>query len=133
MKVSVYYEEVSNYVEKHYLVRPSIKQVDDKTLSIEYTPHKFIPAICVSVRIEALRKDVICMSYECSKAISLLISGAIAHIEENIPKGIEIDTDSKRINVYPENVTELKNVLAYLSLSGVHISESGMEITLDMN
>lgn len=27
MKVSVYYEEVSNYVEKHYLVRPSIKQV----------------------------------------------------------------------------------------------------------
>ena len=54
MKVSVYYEEVSNYVEKHYLVRPSIKQVDDKTLSIEYTPHKFIPAI----RIEAMRKDV---------------------------------------------------------------------------
>ena len=133
MKVSVYYEEVSNYVEKHYLVRPSIKQVDDKTLSIEYTPHKFIPAICVSVRIEAMRKDVICMSYECSKAISLLISGAIAHIEEKIPKGIEIDIDNKRINVYPENVTELKNVLAYLSLSGVHISESGMEITLDMN
>ena len=33
MKVAVYYEEVSNYVEKHYLVRPSIKQVDDKTLS----------------------------------------------------------------------------------------------------
>ena len=33
MKVSVYYEEVSNYVEKHYLVRPSIKQVDDKTVS----------------------------------------------------------------------------------------------------
>lgn len=51
MKVSVYYEEVSNYVEKHYLVRPSIKQVDDKTLSIEYTPHKFIPAISVAVRI----------------------------------------------------------------------------------
>lgn len=34
MKVSVYYEEVSNYVVKRYLVRPSIKQVDDKTLSI---------------------------------------------------------------------------------------------------
>ena len=133
MKVSVYYEEVSNYVEKHYLVRPSIKQVDDKTLSIEYTPHKFIPTISVAVRIEAMRKDVICMSYECSKAISLLISGAIAHIEENIPKGIEIDIDNKRINVYPENVTELKNFLAYLSLSGVHFSESGMEITLDMN
>ena len=65
MKVSVYYEEVSNYVEKHYLVRPSIKQVDDKTLSIKYTPHKFIPAISVAVRIEAMRKDVICMSYEC--------------------------------------------------------------------
>ena len=56
MKVSVYYEEVSNYVEKHYLVRPSIKQVDDKTLSIEYTPHKFIPTISVAVRIEAMRK-----------------------------------------------------------------------------
>ena len=98
MKVSVYYEEVSNYVEKHYLVRPSIKQVDDKTLSIEYTPHKFIPAISVAVRIEAMRKDVICMSYECSKAMSLLISGAIAHIEKQIPQGIEIDTDSKRIN-----------------------------------
>ena len=37
------------------------------------------------------------------------------------------------VNVYPENVTELKDVLAYLSLSGVHFSESGMEITLDMN
>ena len=65
--------------------------------------------------------------------MNLLISGAVTHIERQIPQGIEIDTDSKRINVYPENVTELKNVLAYLSLSGVHFSESGMEITLDMN
>ena len=89
MKVSVYYEEVSNYVEKHYLVRPSIKQVDDKTLSIEYTPHKFIPAISVAVRIEAMRKDVICMSYECSKAISLLISGAIAISKRRFPKALK--------------------------------------------
>ena len=73
------------------------------------------------------------MLYVCRMNVSLLISGAIAHIKKQIPQGIEIDTDSKRINVYPENVTELKNLLAYLSLSGVHFSESGMEITLDMN
>lgn len=52
MKASVYYKEVSNYVEKRYLVRPSIKQVDDKTLSIEYTPHKVIPAISITYELK---------------------------------------------------------------------------------
>lgn len=62
MKVSVYYEVVSNYTEKHFSARPSIKPVDDKTLSIEYISHKFIPAISVATRIEALRKDIVCLS-----------------------------------------------------------------------
>ena len=64
MNVSGYYEEVSNYVEMHFSVRPSIKPVDDKTLSIEYFSHKFIPAISVATRIAALRKDIVCL-HEC--------------------------------------------------------------------
>ena len=35
-------------------------------LNIEYKPSKFLPAMSIRVRIDGCRKDVVCLSYECS-------------------------------------------------------------------
>lgn len=32
MNVKVHYKEVANYVEKHYMIRPQLKRIDDKSM-----------------------------------------------------------------------------------------------------
>lgn len=128
MNVKLHFEEISNYVEKHYKVRPQLRKVDGKTLEVSYNPGLFIPTITIVVKIEAMRRDVVCLSYECSKAMNLIVSGAIAHMEGKLPKGIEINTEDRRINVYPEHLAEVKKVLEYIQLEGIHINDDGIEI-----
>ena len=125
MKVSAFYEEISNFVEKHYSVRPSIKYVDEKSVEIGIKPALFIPTINLTLHIDAMRKDVICLSYHCSSAVALMVAGAAEFLEKMIPNGIEILTEDKRI-------AEFSKVSTYLSLSSIQFNEKGVELLLDM-
>ena len=132
MKVSAFYEEISNFVEKHYSVRPSIKYVDEKSVEIGIKPALFIPTINLTLHIDAMRKEVICLSYHCSSAVALMVAGAAEFLEKMIPNGIEILTEDKRINVFPERVAEFSKVSTYLSLSSIQFNEKSVELLLDM-
>ena len=41
MNIKVHYEEMANYVEKHYMIRPQLKRIDDKTLEVTTVPLKW--------------------------------------------------------------------------------------------
>lgn len=79
-----------------------------------------------------MRKDVICMSYECGSATSMMIASVVAYLEERIPSGVEVNTADMRINIYPQRFAQLEKVLQYVSLSDISFEEGGVNVSLSL-
>ena len=112
MNIKVHYEEVANYVEKHYMIRPQLKRIDDKTLEVSCQMGLFIPPMVLQIHIEAMRKDVVCLSYECGTGMAMLIAGAVEHLDNKLPHGIEIKPEDKRFG----KLWNMHNLTAYKSM-----------------
>lgn len=132
MNAVITYKEISDFIEKEYKIRPKFTTVDEKTLVVSYKPGVFMPAIAVKFHIEAMRKDVVCISYDCGTAASLMIAGAVAYLEEKIPSGIEVNTTDKRVNIYPQSVKQLQKALEYVALSNIVFEENSVNVALSM-
>ncbi len=132
MNAIITYKEISDFIKKEFKIRPEFTAVDVKTLEVSYKPGVFMPEIAVKFHIEAMRKDVVCMSYDCGIAASLMIAGAVAYLEEKIPNGIEVNTADKRVNIYPQRFKQLEKVLEYVALSDIAFEENAVNVTLSM-
>lgn len=132
MNIKVHYEELANYVEKHYTVRPQLKRIDDKALEISFRLGRLIPPMMFQLHIEAMRKDVVCMSYECGAGMAMLIAGIVEHLDNKLPHGIEIKANVKRINFFPDHMKEIRRLMEYTQLDGIHVHEDGLELVVSL-
>ncbi len=132
MKINIGYNEITNVIRERYFVQLRFKTIDSKTIEIGYTPNRFI-SMSLNLHIEAIHKDVICLSYDCSSAMSLIISGVVAYVENHIPCGVDIDVNNKRINIYPERFDEIRRIMEDLSLTDISFSEETIEVSLSIN
>ena len=132
MNAVITYKEISYFIEKECKIRPKFTTVDEKTFEVSYKPGVFMPAIGVKFHIEAMRKDIICMSYECGIPASLMIAGVVAYLEEKIPSGIEVNTTDKRVNIYPQRFRQIEKALEYVALSNITFEENSANIGLSM-
>ena len=107
MNAVITFKEVSDFIEKESKIRPRFTTINEKTVEVSYKPGVFMPAISVNVKIEAMRQDIVCMSYECGTAASLMIAGIVAYLEDRIPSGIEVNATDKRINIYPQRFKQI--------------------------
>ena len=132
MNAVITYREISDFIEKEYKIRPKFTTVDEKTFEVSYKPSVFMPAITVKFHIEAMRKDIVCMSYECGTPASLMIAGIVAYLEEKIPSGIEVNTSDKRVNIYPQRFKQIEKAVEYVSLSDITFEENSVNVALTM-
>ena len=132
MNTIITYKEISNFIEKEFKVRPKFTTIDGKTIEVNYKPGVFMPAIGVKLHIEAMRKDIICMSYECGTPTSLMIAGVVAYLEEKIPSGIEVNTSDKRVNIYPQRFKQIEKVMEYVALSNITFDDNSINIELTL-
>ena len=130
MNAEITYKEFSDFIEEKFKISPKFTTVDEKTLEVSYKRRVFMPNISVKFHIDAMRKDIICMSYDCGKPVSLMIAGIVAYLEEKIPSGIEVNTADKRINVYLLRFEQLKNVCEHVSLTNIAFQEQSIKIEL---
>ena len=128
MNVVITYKEISDFIEKEYKIRPRFTTINEKTVEVSYKPGVFMPVISVNVKIEALRQDIVCMSYECGTAASLMIAGIVAYLEEKIPSGIEVNTMDKRVNIYPQRFKQMEEALEYIALSNLTFEENAINV-----
>lgn len=77
-------------------------------------------------------KDVVCMSYDCGAATSLMTTGAVAYLEETILSGVDVNTTDKRVNIYPMRFKQLEKVLEYVALSNITFEEYAVNVELSM-
>lgn len=132
MNAVITYQEISDLIERGFKLRPKFSTVDEKCVELSYKPGALMPTIAIKFRIEAMRKDVVCLTYECGKAASLIVAGVVAYLEEKIPSGIEINTDDRRINIYPQRFEQLEKVLTYVALSDITFEDSAVNVSLSM-
>lgn len=130
MDIIVSYKEISNFIGKKFKICPKFTTVDENTLEASYKPGMFMPTVSVKLHIDAMRKDIVCMSYDCGKPASLMIAGIVAYLEEKIPSGIEVNTADKRINVYPLRFERLENVCEHVSLTDIAFQENSIKMEL---
>lgn len=90
MDITISYNEISCFIGKKFKICPKFTTVDEKTLEVSNKPGMFMPTVSVKFHIDAMRKDIVCMSYDCGKPASLMIAGIVAYLEEKIPSGIEV-------------------------------------------
>lgn len=79
MNAIVTYNEISDFFEKKFKICPKFTTIDEKTFEVSYKPGVFMLAIAIKFHIAAMRKDVVCMSYDCNTAASLMIAGIVAY------------------------------------------------------
>jgi hypothetical protein len=132
MNAVITYKEISDFIEKEFKIRPKFTTVDERTLEVSYKPGVFMPTICVKFHIEAIRKDIVCMSYDCGTPASLMIAGVMAYLDEKIPSGIEVNTTDKRVNIYPLRFKQIEKVLEYVVLSNITFEDNSANVVLIM-
>lgn len=129
MKVELSYEEIINYVEQNFLIRPQLVYVDERTIDIKYKPKRFLPTMSIRTHVDGCRKDVLCFFYECSVPMSMIVSGAIGHLENKIPKGVEINTADKRIVLYLDRIEVLEKPLSYVEFESISFYDNHVGVS----
>ena len=132
MNTVITYNEISDFIEKEFKVRPKFTTIDEKTFEVSYKPGVFIPAISIKFQIEAMHPDTICLSYECGAPALLMIAGIVAYLEEKIPSGIEVNTTEKRVNIYPQRFKQIEKILGYVALSNITFEENSANVMLSI-
>jgi hypothetical protein len=132
MNAVITYKEISDFIEKEFKIRPKFTTVDERTLEVNYKPGVFMPTISVKFHIEAMHKDIVCMSYDCGTPASLMIAGVVAYLDEKIPSGIEVNTTDKRVNIYPLRFKQIEKVLEYVVLSNITFEDNSAKVALTM-
>lgn len=128
MKISIPYNEISRFIRKRYVIDLQWKRIDTKTLEVSYNPSTLIPSVNIILRVDAVRDDVIHFSYSCNIPIALLIAGAIGHIQDKIPKGIEVDIDKKSILIYPKSLLQTQNFITHVTLTDIICNNENIDV-----
>ena len=130
MNLTITYNELSNLINDMTGIRTRFTAVDEKRFEVSYKPGVFMLTISVKFHIEAMRKDIVCLSYECGTPASLMITGVVTYLEEKIPSGIKVNTTDKRVNIYPQRFKQIEKALEYMALSNITFEENSANIEL---
>ena len=118
MEVQITYNEVLQFLSSHANVDTSRLQIvrnNSRTLVISYEISRWIPTVMISVSLDMVAEYQLSLSYDCSAAASMIISGALAFLESKIPAGVKVDTSAKTVYIYLDVINGLEKVLQYIT------------------
>lgn len=124
MNISISYSEILNFVEKKFKVRPLLQKKTASALTIGYKPTALLPAMSVDIAVDGIDDDVVMLSYDCSKAISLVVSGVVTYLEEKMPAAVDVDTAARTIKLNLGKIDKLEAVLEYMALTDIAFAEN---------
>lgn len=132
MNAVITYNEILNLIQKKSKICPTFTAIDNKTLKVSCKPNMFIPEITVSVHIDAISKNAICLSYDCAQIATVLVSGVVESLKSAIPDGVKINPANKHIDIYPESFKKVAKVYEYISLSDIVFTDDAISILCEI-
>ena len=124
------YEEISDFIEQKFKIRPLFSSIDRRTLNVSYKLMAFMPSIDVKFVIDEISDDSVSVSYDCGFAVSLMIAGVITYLKENIPNGVDVNTTDRKVKIYPQQIEQVEKALEYVALSDIVFNDESINFAL---
>lgn len=86
MEVHISYNEVLRFIRNHANVDVSRLQMvrqNSRTLAISYDISAWVPTVTISVSVDKVTEHHLYLSYDCSAAASMIISGVVSFLQSN--------------------------------------------------
>ena len=132
MNCVITYEEISDFIEKKFKIRPMFSSINRNILNVSYKPMAFMPSIDVKFVIDEISDDSISISYDCGAAAALMIAGVVTYLKENIPNGVDVNTTDRKVKIYPQQIEQVEKVLEYVALSDIVFDDDSINIVLHL-
>lgn len=135
MEVHISYNEVLRFIRNHANVDVSRLQMvrqNSRTLAISYNISDWVPTVTISVSVDKVTEHHLYLSYDCSAAASMIISGVVSFLQSKIPAGVKVDTTSKKVYVYLDVINGLDKVLQYLTPKDIQFETNEIHVEVEL-
>ena len=135
MEVHISYNEVLRFIRNHANVDVSRLQMvrqNSRTLAISYDISAWVPTVTISVSVDKVTEHHLYLSYDCSAAASMIISGVVSFLQSKIPAGVKVDTTSKKVYVYLDVINGLDKVLQYLTPKDIQFETNEIHVEVEL-
>ena len=89
MEVQISYNELLRFLRNHANVDVSRLQIirqSSRTLAISYDISDWVPTVTISVSVDKITEHHLYLSYDCSAAASMIISGVVSFLQSHLPE-----------------------------------------------
>ena len=131
MEVQISYNEVLRFLRNHANVDTSRLQIvrkSSRTLEIGYNISAWVPTVTISISVDKVTEHHLYLSYDCSAAASMIISGVVSFLESKIPAGVKVDTTSKKVYIYLDVINGLEKALQYVTPKDIQFETNMMYV-----
>ena len=134
MEVQISYNDILRFLRNHANVDTSRLQIirkSSRTLAISYDISAWAPIVTISISVDKVTEHHLYLSYDCSAA-SMIISGIVSFLQSQIPAGIKVDTTSKKVYVYLDEINGLEKALQYVTPTDIHFDADVIHVSANL-
>lgn len=135
MEVQISYNELLRFLRNHANVDVSRLQIirkSSRTLAISYDISDWVPTVTISVSVDKVTEHHLYLSYDCSAAASMIISGVVSFLQSKIPAGVKVDTTSKKVYVYLDVINGLEKALQYVTPTDICFDAVAISVSAEL-
>ena len=135
MEVQISYNELLRFLRNHANVDVSRLQIirkSSRTLAISYDISDWVPSVTISVSVDKVTEHHLYLSYDCSAAASMIISGVVSFLQSKIPAGVKVDTTSKKVYIYLDVINGLEKALQYVTPTDICFDADAISVSAEL-
>lgn len=135
MEVHISYNEVLRFIRNHANVDTSRLQIvrkGSRTLAISYDISAWAPTVTISISVDKVTEHHLYLSYDCSAAASMIISGVVSFLQSKIPAGVKVDTTSKKVYVYLDVINGLEKALQCVTPTDIQFETNMINVSAEL-
>ena len=135
MELQITYNELLRFLGNHTNIdtsRLQIVRMSSRTLAISYDISVWVPTVTISVSVDKITEHHLYLSYDCSAAASMIISGVVSFLQSKIPAGVKVDTTSKKVYVYLDVINGLEKALQYVTLTDIRFDADAISVSAEL-
>ena len=135
MELQITFSELLRFLGKHTNIdtsRLQIVRMSSRTLAISYDISVWVPTVTISVSVDKITEHHLYLSYDCSAAASMIISGVVSFLQSKIPAGVKVDTTSKKVYVYLDVINGLEKVLQYVTPTDIQFETNVIYVSAEL-
>lgn len=131
MQIAISYREIQTFILREFNKEIGMKYLNPKTLSISFSPYRFVPSVRIDVTIEEINENSILLSYNARRGINIIIRGLISFMDEKVNNGfLSVLTDKRLIYIQLYKIKGAEKTLEYLEPKDIRLVENGVMIDL---